>query len=69
MLIEILDRSIGRQIEELIDGLDYRLFHIDEDRGLIPTDRLCPLRDHHWNHLLCGVEALDRAGLARLVVG
>jgi FkbM family methyltransferase len=69
MLIEILDRSAGQQIEELIDGLNYRLFHIEEDRGLIPADQLRPLRDHHWNHLLCDIEAFDRAGLARFVVG
>jgi FkbM family methyltransferase len=67
MVVEILDHSIGGQIEQIIDGLDYRMFHIDEDRGLIPTKRLRPLRDHHWNHLLCREDDFRERNLERLV--
>jgi hypothetical protein len=67
LLVEVLDRAVGEQIEELVTGLDYRFFHIDEDRGLIPADRLAPLHGHHWNHLLCGEKDFRERGLDRFL--
>lgn len=67
MLIEILDSEIGKQILELLDGHGYRLFHIDEQRGLIPASKLGPAGDHNWNHLVCTAEQFDQAGIARLL--
>lgn len=40
MLIEILDDSIARFIEDFVEGLGYSFFNVDEHRGLIPTNHL-----------------------------
>lgn len=67
LLVEILDREIGQKVEKTIVGLDYRLFHIDEMRGLIPTDTLGPLPRNNWNHLICSAADFDQAGLQKFV--
>lgn len=67
ILIEVLDAAIGRDIESGVDGLGYDYFHIDEGKGLIPATHLAPLRDQHWNHLLCTPADFERAGLAVLL--
>jgi len=67
MLIEILDREIGTEVCELIEGLEYQIYHIDEKRGLIPATYPGPIGDHNWNHLVCTRQQFDRAGLAVLL--
>ena len=65
ILIEILDEAIGAVIAQLIHGLSYRVYRIDEQRGLILTEQLVRLRQHDRNHLLCTAEEFERAGLCR----
>jgi FkbM family methyltransferase len=67
LLIEILDGEIGRNIFELVGGLGYRLFHIDEQRGLRPASALGSIGDHNWNHLICTDEQFEHAGLSALL--
>lgn len=67
ILIEVLDATIGREIEEGIQSLGYELFHIDEGKGLVPASRLAPLREQHWNHLLCTATDFQRAALEGLL--
>ena len=67
ILVEILDDEIGGQVRDLVDGLDYHYFHIDERRGLVRTEILRPLGDHNWNHLLCTQGQFERGGLDRLI--
>ncbi|MBM3918554.1 MAG: FkbM family methyltransferase [Sphingomonadales bacterium] len=50
ILIEILDDSIGRDIEQMIKGLGYHYFNIDEERGLQPVAYLG--KSHSYNFLL-----------------
>lgn len=50
ILIEILDDSIGRDIEQMIGGLGYHYFNIDEERGLQPVAHLG--KSHSYNFLL-----------------
>lgn len=50
VLIEILDDSIGRDIEHMIEGLGYHFFNIDEERGLQPVAHLS--KSHSYNFLL-----------------
>lgn len=67
ILIEILDESVGAGVGRLIDGLGYRRFHIDERKGLIPAQRLCPVGERNWNHLLCTSEEFESSGLHALL--
>lgn len=64
VLIEILDDQIGAAVAEQVDGLDYRMFHIVEGKGIVPAERLRPLEGHDWNHLLCTPEQFERFKLA-----
>lgn len=67
ILVEVLDREIGGQIGQLVEGLGYRIFHIDEQHGLVPDDELRPLDGTDWNHLLCTGEDFERAGLGQFL--
>ena len=40
LLIEILDDSIAAYVEEFMKDLGYLYFNVDEERGLVPTQRL-----------------------------
>jgi FkbM family methyltransferase len=50
ILIEILDDTIGRDIEQIIGGLGYHYFNIDEEQGLQPVAHLG--KSHSYNFLL-----------------
>jgi FkbM family methyltransferase len=63
ILIEVLDREIGDAVAREVQHLGYRMFHISEDKGLVPTARLEPLDDHDWNHLLCTREQFEQSRL------
>ena len=67
ILIEILDEDIGAAVDEQLRKLNYRKFHIVEGKGLVPTEKLAPLSDDDWNHLLCTQEQFDRLGLAEFL--
>lgn len=67
VLIEILDDQIGAAVAEQMDGLGYRMFHIAEGTGIVPAERLSPLEDHDWNHLLCTPEQFDQLRLAEFL--
>ena len=66
ILVEILDLAIGAEVARLLDGLGYRIFHIDERKGLISTDELGPVGDHNWNHLICTDDQFQAAQLQDL---
>lgn len=68
ILIEILDAAIGSAVADQVRDLGYRMFHIAEGRGLVPTDRLEHLGDHDWNHLLCTEEQFRELGLADFLI-
>jgi FkbM family methyltransferase len=67
IIVEILDSSIGTEVERLITGIGYRVFHICEKRGLVPTIRILPRDEHDWNHLLCTERDFTRAGLQKFL--
>jgi len=50
LLIEILDESIASYVEDYVKGLGYLYFNVDEERGLVPTQRLS--RSTTYNFLL-----------------
>jgi FkbM family methyltransferase len=59
MLVEFLDDNIGRAINDLVQGLDYRYFAIDQFAGLVPTASLKAHSDR--NSLLITGERWSRA--------
>lgn len=61
MLIEILDDSIGAQIEAELDGLGYLYFDIDDKRGL--TQKNSITKSTHFNYLICTAELAKKVGL------
>jgi len=67
ILVEILDSAIGSAVADEVGDLGYRMFHIAEGRGLVPAERLEPLGDHDWNHLLCTDEQFDCLGLGEFL--
>ena len=52
ILIEILDQDIGRAVFNLLSGLDYRFFAIDQIRGIVETTGL-DQRPSCRNFLIC----------------
>lgn len=68
LLVEVLTAEIGREISELLEGMDYRFFQIDEMAGLIERRSLCPLDGHNWNNLVCSNQQFEQAELKELCV-
>lgn len=60
LLIEILNRDVGRTIERLLEGLDYRYLSILEGEGVFPTEEIGA---RGRNHLLIHREQAQRLGL------
>lgn len=69
VLIEILNDEIGREASESFEGLDYNFYQVDEQRGLIASDRLAPLGGTDRNNLAIPVEMLKRIDLDGLMAG
>jgi FkbM family methyltransferase len=65
ILIEILDDTIGRDIQQMIGGLGYHFFNIDEERGLQPVAHLG--KSHSYNFLL--VQNKHQSILKNLLTG
>lgn len=62
MLIELLNDTVAQQVAELVDGLGYAYYNID-DQAWPPlrTDRLS--RSAHYNFLICRPEVAASIGL------
>lgn len=66
-LVEVLDRQVGSELTELLQGSDYLMFQIHEQDGLVATRQLGPLSDRNWNNLICTRAQFDAAKLVELV--
>ncbi len=67
IILEIQNRSIGKNIESLFDAGTYSFFNINEEKGLIKIGELGTSEDNH-NYLLCPVlklKLIDKLLLAR----
>lgn len=51
MLIEILNDEVGKKIGDLVAGLDYLYFNIDENKGIRQVDSIS--HSDYYNYLLC----------------
>lgn len=61
MLIELLNDDISNQVYEIIKGIDYVYFYIDEDTGIEKVDNL--YRKVWANFLICSAETAKKLNL------
>lgn len=61
MLIEILTDDVGKRVEEIISGLGYLYFNIDENGGIRRVERI--LKSDYYNYLLCNQALAHKLGL------
>ena len=69
VLIEILNEEIGRDASESFEGLGYNFYQVDEQQGLIASDRLAPLGGTDRNNLAIPAEMEKRIDLKGLMAG
>jgi len=55
LLIEILSDEIGEKVNEIVEGLDYLYFNIDERNGTVHQTKKIT-RSDYYNYLLCNQE-------------
>jgi FkbM family methyltransferase len=60
LLVEILDRAIGSQVEANLKGLNYTFYEVRERVGVFPAEHI---GEAERNYLLCPREVADRVGL------
>ncbi len=58
LLIEILDEDIAKGVSELLAGIDYMFFNIDENSGIRKVSRLS--KSDYYNFLICKPEIAER---------
>ena len=63
LLIEILNNEIGQKIEEMVKGLDYLYFNIDENKGIRQVDKIT--KSDYYNYLLCNLTTALKIGLVK----
>ena len=61
MLIEILSDEVGLKVKELIGGLGYLYFNIDENKGIRKVDTIA--HSDYYNYLLCSKEIAQQLKL------
>ncbi len=60
MVIEILNDEVARAVQELIQGIDYVFYVIDENSGVKKVDSL--RKSDYFNFLICTEEQLSKIG-------
>jgi FkbM family methyltransferase len=61
LLIEILNDEIGSKVNDMVKGLGYLYFNIDERGGIRQVDRIT--RSDYYNYLLCDQQVARGLGL------
>ncbi len=61
MLVEILNEEVAANVQNLIEGMNYDFYNIDERGGVRKVDKLG--RSDYYNFLLCKPELADRLDL------
>lgn len=57
LLIEVLNDEVGIKIQELVKGIDYLYFNIDEDKGIRQVNKI--LKSDYFNYLICKKEIAE----------
>jgi len=61
ILIEILSNEVGAKVDELLHGLDYLYFYIDDHKGLQQTSQIT--RRECYNYLICTEQVAQKLNL------
>jgi hypothetical protein len=61
MLIEVLNEEVGQRLNQLIEGLDYLCFNIDENKGIRQESKIT--HSDYYNYLLCNEQIARELGL------
>jgi len=60
-LIEILNEEVAEKVQNLIEGLEYLYFNIDENTGIRKVDKVC--KSDYYNFLFCDYEVAKKLKL------
>lgn len=63
ILIEILNDEVGKKVNNMINGLDYLFFNIDENNGIRQVDKIT--KSDYYNYLLCNKKVAINLGLIK----
>lgn len=63
LLIEILNDDIGKRVQDLISGLNYLYFDIDDSNEITPTKVDNIKKSSQWNYLVCQPEVASNLNL------
>lgn len=63
LLIEILTDEVGKKVNDMVSGLDYLFFNIDENTGIRQVDKIT--KSDYYNYLLCNKKVAIELGLIK----
>ena len=63
LLIEILNNEVGEKVNNIIQGLGYLYFNIDERGGIRQVDKIT--KSDYYNYLLCNSDIATKIGLIK----
>ncbi len=66
LLIEILNQTIADELTAILAGINYEFYNIDENKGLIKTDKL--EKGILNNYLICTKEIFKKADLKKYII-
>ena len=61
LLIEILNNEVGQKVNDIITGLDYLFFNIDENGGIRQVKKIN--KSDYYNYLCCNEKIAIELGL------
>lgn len=62
MLVEVLNDEAGRRVEQIVDGLEYLYFNVDDGAGSVRRAEHITKSDY-YNYLLCDLNTAQMLGL------
>jgi FkbM family methyltransferase len=62
LLIEILDEEVALKVQNLVDGLGYLYFNIDEENGIRQVDKVT--KSDYYNYLFCNEKVAQKLNLS-----
>lgn len=62
MLIEVLDDQVGERVEQLLTGMDYLYFDIDEKGSIKQVEKI--KKSSHYNYLICSKKTAQNLNLS-----
>lgn len=54
LIIEILTDEVGQSVEQILSGMDYLYFNVDENQGIRQVDHIG--KSDYYNYIICSAE-------------